>query len=124
MLFIMKPRTPVTSVVGVLALRNGKCPKEGPFTRRTFYANRVNYVQSKYRRSPVNMSEKSYTSKASFLDEDSFQPSNRGMKKNISLVENDYYEGCTVLKTTKVLPMAFANGIAAVCAQPCVVNVQ
>lgn len=85
------------------------------------------------------VSEESYTSKASFLDGDpipTFKMGNkesqvfsgkrihRGLyrsKHNI-LLNADVNGAANILK--KVVPKAFANGIAAVCSQPLVVNVQ
>jgi putative transposase len=87
----------------------------------------------------VIVTEESYTSKASFLDGDhipTFNPGNkephifsgkrvhRGMyhsKHNI-LLNADVNGAANILR--KVVPKAFANGIAAVCSQPLVVNVQ
>jgi putative transposase len=86
----------------------------------------------------VILTEESYTSKASFLDEDvipTYQSGNkdqhifsgkrisRGMyrsKKNM-LINADVNGAANILR--KVVPKAFANGIAAVCSQPQVVNV-
>ncbi|MEH7387405.1 transposase [Bacillus sp. JJ1521] len=86
----------------------------------------------------VIVTEESYTSKASFLDGDyipTFKMGNkethifsgkrihRGLyrsKHNI-LINADVNGAANILK--KVVPKAFANGIAAVCSQPLVVNV-
>lgn len=86
----------------------------------------------------VIVTEESYTSKASFLDED-FIPTyqagdetnyvfkgkriSRGMYRsnNGTLINADVNGSANILR--KVIPKAFANGIAAVCSQPQVVNV-
>jgi putative transposase len=87
----------------------------------------------------VIVTEESYTSKASFLDED-FIPTyqagdetnyvfngkriSRGMYRsnNGTLINADVNGSANILR--KVIPKAFANGIAAVCSQPQVVNVR
>ena len=86
----------------------------------------------------VIVTEESYTSKASFLDDDdipTYKPGNetkyvfsgkrisRGMykSKNKILINADVNGAANILR--KVVPKAFANGIAAVCTQPRVVNV-
>jgi putative transposase len=86
----------------------------------------------------VILTEESYTSKASFLDEDkiptyqsgdetkhifSGKRISRGMyrSKNCTLINADVNGSANILR--KVIPKAFANGIAAACAQPLVVNV-
>lgn len=83
--------------------------------------------------------EESYTSQASFLDEDdipTYEAGNnekyifsgkrisRGMcrSKNGTLLNADINGAVNILR--KVVPQAFAYGIAAVCSQPLVVNVQ
>ncbi len=83
------------------------------------------------------IAEESYTSKASFLDED-FIPTYkvgdeqyvfsgkriyRGLylSQNHILIHADVNAACNIVR--KVVPKAFANGIAAVCSQPHVVNV-
>lgn len=87
----------------------------------------------------IIVTEESYTSKASFLDEDeipTYQLGNkvnnifsgkrisRGMycSKNKILLNADVNGAANILK--KVIPYVFANGIAAVCSQPQVVNVR
>lgn len=86
----------------------------------------------------VMVNEESYTSKASFLDEDvipTYKPGNetkhifsgkrisRGLyrSKNMRLMNADINGAANIIR--KVVPKAFANGVAAVCAQPLVVNV-
>ena len=87
----------------------------------------------------VIVTEESYTSKASILDEDeipTYQLGNkvknifsgkrisRGMycSKNKILLNADVNGAANILK--KVIPNVFANGIAAVCSQPQVANVR
>ena len=87
----------------------------------------------------VILTEESYTSKASFLDEDdipTFQLGNnqphifsgkrisRGMyrSKNKILINADVNGAANILR--KVIPKAFTNGIVAVCSTPQVVNVR
>lgn len=87
----------------------------------------------------VVVTEESYTSKASFIDEDdipTYKLGNntvhifsgkricRGLyrSKNKFLINADINGAGNILR--KVVPKAFVNGIAAVCSQPQVVNVQ
>ena len=87
----------------------------------------------------VIVTEESYTSQASFLDEDiiptyklgnnphhifSGKRLKRGIyrTKNKTLINADVNGAANILR--KVVPKAFANGIAAVCSQPQVVNVR
>ncbi|WP_338470837.1 transposase [Niallia sp. XMNu-256] len=87
----------------------------------------------------VVLNEESYTSKASFFDEDdipTYQAGNdkkyifsgkrisRGLyrSKNGIFLNADINGAANILR--KVVPKAFANGIAAVCSQPLVVNVR
>lgn len=87
----------------------------------------------------VIVKEESYTSQASFLDEDdipTYEVGNntnyifsgkricRGLyrSKNNILLNADVNGSANILR--KVVPKAFANGIAAVCSQPRVVNVR
>ena len=87
----------------------------------------------------VILAEESYTSKASFLDEDdipTYQSGNnqphifsgkrisRGMyrSKNQILINADVNGAANILR--KVIPKAFTNGIVAVCSSPQVVNVR
>ena len=87
----------------------------------------------------VIVTEESYTSQASFLDEDiiptyklgnnkthifSGKRLKRGIyrTKNKTLLNADVNGAANILR--KVVPKAFANGIAAVCSQPQVVNVR
>ena len=87
----------------------------------------------------VILTEESYTSKASFIDEDdipTYQSGNnkphifsgkrisRGMyrSKNQILINADINGAANILR--KVIPKAFTNGIAAVCSKPQVVNVR
>jgi putative transposase len=87
----------------------------------------------------VILTEESYTSKASFLDEDdipTYQSGNnkphifsgkrisRGMyrSKNQILINADVNGAANILR--KVIPKAFTNGIVAVCSTPQVVNVR
>ena len=87
----------------------------------------------------VILTEESYTSKASFLDEDdipTYQLGNnkphifsgkrisRGMyrSKNQILINADVNGAANILR--KVIPKAFTNGIVAVCSTPQVVNVR
>lgn len=86
----------------------------------------------------IVVTEESYTSQASFLDEDiiptyklgdnsqhvfSGRRIKRGLyrTKNKILINADVNGAANILR--KVVPKAFANGIAAVCSQPQVVNV-
>jgi putative transposase len=86
----------------------------------------------------VIVTEESYTSKASFLDEDDIPTYKSGneMKfvfsgkrikrgwyrsKNGRFINADVNGAANILR--KVVPKAFVNGIAAVCSQPLVVNV-
>ena len=87
----------------------------------------------------VLVTEESYTSQASFVDEDiipTYKSGNnsthifsgkrlkRGIycTKNKTLLNADVNGAANILR--KVVPKAFANGIAAVCSQPQVVNVR
>ncbi len=87
----------------------------------------------------VIVTEESYTSQASFLDEDiiptyklgnntnhifSGKRIKRGLYRteNKTLINADVNGAANILR--KVVPKAFANGIAAVCSQPQVVNVR
>ena len=87
----------------------------------------------------VILTEESYTSKASLLDEDdipTYQSGNnqphifsgkrisRGMycSKSHILINADVNGAANILR--KVIPKAFTNGIAAVCSSPQVVNVR
>ena len=87
----------------------------------------------------VIVNEESYTSQASFLDEDdipTYKSGNetkytfggkrisRGMyrSKNKFLINADVNGAANILR--KVVPLVFANGIAAVCTKPLVVNVR
>ena len=87
----------------------------------------------------VIVTEESYTSQASFLDEDIIPTyksgnntnhifSGKRLKRGIyrtkskTLINADVNGAANILR--KVVPKAFANGIAAVCSQPQVVNVR
>jgi putative transposase len=90
-------------------------------------------------RNRSHSTEESYTSKASFLDEDdisTYQSGNnkphifsgklisRGMYRSNShiLINADVNGAANILR--KVIPKAFTNGIVAVCSTPQVVNVR
>lgn len=87
----------------------------------------------------VIVNEESYTSKASFLDEDAIPTYKSGnetkytfsgkrvsrgrfLSKNNILFNADVNGAANILR--KVVPLAFANGIAALCSKPHVVNVR
>lgn len=87
----------------------------------------------------VIVTEESYTSKASFLDEDDIPTYKSGntvklvfsgkrikrgwyRSQNGGFINADVNGAANILR--KVVPKAFANGIAAVCSQPLVVNVR
>lgn len=101
----------------------------------------IKYITYKARAEGIKVivNEESYTSQASFLDHDdipTYQSGNaevytfsgkrisRGLyrSKNKILINADLNGAANIVR--KVVPTAFANGIAAVCFQPQVVNVQ